>query len=125
MHLYEVRGGGLWALLALSASSVEPEVTVGHPKGPLRRELGMDKNKDRQTLQRQTGTSISLSLTLAWMAKQLLLCARELHLRPAQDSEKLVVEIWQELEDLQAGCCLRLTSQASRSVTMFTSCHST
>lgn len=108
-----------------SASSIESEVTVCQPEGLLRRELGMDKNKDRQTLQRQSGTSISLSLTPALMAEQLVLCAMELHLRPAQDSEKLMEEIWQELEELRAGCCLRLTSQANRSVTMFTGCHST
>lgn len=64
----------------------------------------MDKNKDRQTLERKTGTCISLSSTLASplhdLQDKLLLFAMELHLHLAQDSEKLMEEIWQELEEL-------------------------
>lgn len=86
------------------ASGFEPEVTMGQPDGLLRRELGVEKNKDRQTLERNTGTCISLSSTLALpphdLQDKLLLFAMELHLHLAQDSEKLMEEIWQELEEL-------------------------
>lgn len=77
---------------------------MGQPDGPLRRELGVEKNKDMQTLERNTETRVSLSSTLALPPRDLqdkrLLFAMELHLHLAQDSEKPMEEIWQELEEL-------------------------
>lgn len=95
---------GRWSIVAIGpTSSVEPEVTMGQPDGLLRRELGVDKNKDRQTLAGNTGNCISLSSTpalpLHGLQDKLLLFAMELHLHLAQDSEKLMEEIWQDLEE--------------------------
>lgn len=96
---------GRWSTVAVGpAPSVEPEATMGQPDGLLRRELGVEKNKDIQTLERNTGTCVSLSSTLAlppgYLQDKRLLFAMELHLHLAQDSEKPMEEIWQELKEL-------------------------
>lgn len=75
----------------------------------------MDKNKDAQTLQRQTGACISLHQlqpqSRSDLREKLVLFAMEPHFHLAQGSEKLIEEIWQELEEL-CGLGVALGSQA-------------
>lgn len=63
LHLCEL--GGRRRICAVGpVSRVEREVTMGQPDGQLRGQLRVDKNKAKQTLQRQTGTCVSLSSTV-------------------------------------------------------------